>query len=241
VAAASAAALWWGLNPFLVILGAAGLGQWLYRHRAPKVPPRPVARALGRGLASIAPLLAGLVAVLAVTFAVNRSLFKLAWLMLGINCVSFSAGFAALPIMYHQIVDVAGQMPARVFLDGIALGQITPGPIAITATFLGYMLFGLFGAVVATIAMFSPSFLILITVIPAFEALMGWRGFYRASLAIMASFVGMLGYATGMLAGEIAWSPGRAVLLAATVLALWRRIGIPFIVAGAAVYSLLLL
>lgn len=241
LAVASALALTAGVNPFLVILGAAGAGMALYRDRAPTAAPQPVGQALLRGLRSILPLLLGLAAVMLATFFVNRKLFDLAWLMLGINCVSFSGGFAALPIMYHLIVEVAGQMSSRMFLDGIALGQITPGPISITATFLGYMLFGFGGSIVATVAMFSPSFLILAGVAPAFGALMGSRSFYRASLGIMASFVGMLAYVTVMFAREVHWDVARAVLLAATLVAMWRRVGIPYIVGGAAVYSLILL
>jgi chromate transporter len=241
VALASAAALGAGINPFLVIVGAAAVGLILFRHLTPQQAPVRLGDALRRGVARMLPLLAALCLVLLATWLTNRELFALARLMLGINCVSFSGGFAALPLMYHQIVDVAGQMSGRMFMDGIALGQITPGPISITATFLGYMLFGYIGSVVATIAMFSPSFLILITVAPAFAALKGSRLFYRASLGIAASFVGLLGSVTGKFALDIGWDGVRVLLLAATLAALWRRIGIPYIVGGAALYALVTL
>jgi chromate transporter len=241
VAVASAVALGLGVNPFAVIVGAAGVGLVLFRHLEPKQAPVRLGDALRRGLVQMLPLFALVCLVMAATWFYNRDLFGLARLMLGINCVSFSGGFAALPIMYHQIVDVAGQMNGRMFMDGIALGQITPGPISITATFLGYMLFGLVGAVVATVAMFSPSFLILVTVAPAFTALKGSRRFFRASLGIAASFVGLLAYVTGKFALDVAWDATRIVLLAVTLFALWRRVGIPYIVGGAALYSLLLL
>lgn len=241
VAIASAAALGAGINPFVVIVGAAAVGLVLFRHLAPAPAPVRLGDALRRGMVRMLPLFAVLCLVMAATWFANRDLFALARLMLGINCVSFSGGFAALPLMYQQIVDVTGQMSGRMFMDGIALGQITPGPISITATFLGYMLFGFGGAVVATVAMFSPSFLILITVAPAFAALKGSRRFYRASLGIMASFVGLLAYVTGKFALDIGWDGVRVLLLAATLAALWRRVGIPYIVGGAAVYALALL
>ena len=175
------------------------------------------------------------------TWFYSRPLFDLALLMLGINSVSLAGGLAALPIMYHQIVDISGLMSGRMFMDGIALGQITPGPISITSTFLGYMLYGPVGAVVATIAMFAPSFLILIAVDPAFGALLGSRGFYRASLGIAASFVGLLAYVTGMFALDVAWDPARLVLAAVALIALWRRVDILYVVAFAALYALVVL
>ncbi|EHJ48057.1 chromate transporter, chromate ion transporter (CHR) family [Solidesulfovibrio carbinoliphilus subsp. oakridgensis] len=241
VAGASAVALGLGVNPFLVIVGAAAAGMALYRDRQPDAAPVPPGNALRRGLAQSLPLFTALCLVMAATWLYNPGLFDLARLMLGINCVSFSGGFAALPLMYHQIVDVAGQMPGRMFMDGIALGQITPGPISITSTFLGYMLFGPVGAVVATIAMFAPSFLILLTVAPSFAALKGSRRFFRASLGIAASFVGLLAYVTWKFSLEATWGPAAVALLAVSLLALWRRIDILYVVGFAALYSLLLL
>jgi chromate transporter len=241
VAVASAAALGLAVNPFLVILGAAGAGMLLYRHLEPTEAPSPLGQALRQGLLQALPLFAALGAVMVATWFYNPDLFNLAQLMLGINSVSFAGGFAALPLMYHQIVDVAGQMSGRMFMDGIALGQITPGPISITSTFLGYMLYGPVGAVVATIAMFAPSFLILVTVAPAFTVLKGSRAFFRASLGIASSFVGLLAYVTVKFALDVNWGPAQLILLAVSLLALWRRVDILYVVGFAALYSLLAL
>ena len=89
--------------------------------------------------------------------------------------------------------------------------------------------------------MFSPSFLILVSVEPAFGALLGSRNFYRASLGIAASFVGLLAYVTGKFALDVNWDSGRLALLVLGLLALWRRLDILWIVAFAAGYALLLL
>ncbi len=241
VALVSGTALGFDVNPFLVILGAAVAGLFLYRDRQPADVPKPLGNALAKGLRQALPLLCLLGLAMAATWFYDPGLFALCRLMLGINCVSFSGGFSALPIMYHLIVDVAGQMSGKTFMDGIALGQITPGPISITSTFLGYMLYGPVGATAATIAMFAPSFLILVTVAPSFAALKGSRRFFRATLAIAASFVGLLGYVTARFATEAQWSPAAVVLAAAALLALWRRVEVPYVVGFAALYSLVAL
>ena len=67
-----------------------------------------------------------------------------------------------MPLMLHEIVNVRGWMDSKTFMDGIALGQVTPGPIVITSTFVGYLTYGIAGAIVATVAIFTPSFLMVI-------------------------------------------------------------------------------
>ncbi|MCS7203259.1 MAG: chromate transporter [Thermodesulfovibrio sp.] len=64
--------------------------------------------------------------------------------------------------MFHEFVNKLKWLDGKTYMDGLALGQITPGPIVITATFVGYLIKGLIGALVATVAVFSPSFIIMI-------------------------------------------------------------------------------
>jgi len=94
--------------------------------------------------------------------------------------------------MFHEIVEVRSWMDSQTFLNGIALGQITPGPIVITATFVGYLLYGLFGAVVATLSVFLPSFLMVIGLTPFFDRLRHSAYATRALGAVLCSFVGLL-------------------------------------------------
>ena len=83
----------------------------------------------------------------ALLFMANRGLFDLGVLMFRIDLFAFGGGFASVPLMYHEIVDVRSWMDGETFMNGIALGQVTPGPIVITATFVGYLLYGIAGAV----------------------------------------------------------------------------------------------
>ena len=74
-----------------------------------------------------------------------------------IGSFAFGGGFTAIPIIQHIVVDGMHWLDLIAFRDGIALGQITPGPVFITAAFIGYKVQGTIGAVIATIGIFTPS------------------------------------------------------------------------------------
>lgn len=79
---------------------------------------------------------------------------------------AFGGGFASVPLMLHEIVDVRHWMDSKAFMDGIGLGQVTPEPIVITATFVGFHVAGLWGAFCGTIGIFAPSFLMVLITVP---------------------------------------------------------------------------
>jgi len=81
---------------------------------------------------------------------------------LGIGALAFGGGFTTIPLIQHQVVDAHGWLSVKQFVDGIALGQITPGPVFITATFIGYHVATIFGALMATLAIFTPSLIAMI-------------------------------------------------------------------------------
>ena len=76
---------------------------------------------------------------------------------LGIGALAFGGGFTTIPLIQHQVVDLHSWLTVKQFIDGIALGQITPGPVFITATFIGYRVSAILGALFATLAIFTPS------------------------------------------------------------------------------------
>jgi chromate transporter len=81
-----------------------------------------------------------------------------------IGLLAFGGGFTAIPLIQHVVVDGMHWLDLTAFRDGIALGQITPGPVFITATFIGYKVKGIIGAVMATIGIFSPSLALMMLV-----------------------------------------------------------------------------
>jgi chromate transporter len=104
-------------------------------------------------------------------YLLDQDLFKMAALVFRIDLFAFGGGLASLPLMLHEFVEMRGWLDSRTFLDGLALGQVTPGPIVITATFVGYMIYGPLGGLVATVSIFLPSLLLVLAFDPCFALL----------------------------------------------------------------------
>jgi chromate transporter len=189
----------------------------------------------------IALLLLILLAGLPALYFVNTKLFNLALMMLRIDLFAFGGGFGSLPLMLHEIVNVRGWMDYRTFMDGIALGQVTPGPIIITATFVGYLAYGFAGAIVATTAIFTPSFLILITVTPLFDRLKTSAHFLKATEGILASFVGLLFFVTVQFLLNVPWDGIKVFVGLAALTALLKKVDVLYVVLISAVISIIVM
>jgi len=138
-------------------------------------------------------------------------------------------------------VTVNQWMTGQTFLDGIALGQVTPGPIVITATFIGFLQAGLPGALAATAGIFAPSLILLTAAVPAFDRIRHGLLFQRALHSILVSFCGLLLSVVVRFGLVIPWEPYRIVLAFLALLALWRKVDILWVVlAGSAVSAVLL-
>jgi len=208
-------------NPIVVILLAAFLGLLLHRKRVkPNLPDAEKRRLPVCSRWRVASLLLATTAGCALLFLTHRGLFELGALMFRIDLFAFGGGFASVPLMYHEIVDIRSWMDDETFMNGIALGQITPGPIVITATFVGYVMHGLAGAVVATVSVFAPSFLMVVGVVPYFDRLRASVRFNHCLAGILASFVGLLLSVTVQFARDVPWDGPRMALAGGTLVAL---------------------
>ena len=106
--------------------------------------------------------------------------------------VAFGGGYAMIPILQWDLVDHLGWLTLQQFLDGILLGFVTPGPIIITATFVGYWVKGLLGAIVATVSIFLPPILIIIFLTPFYQRIKEAKLMRPVIQGILAALVGML-------------------------------------------------
>lgn len=240
IAVLAATAFWYGISPFLVILCAALFGMITFRTTLP-VRPGTIGTAHGVFVRQLSIPIAVIAVFLALVLMVHRGWFTLALLMMKVDLFAFGGGFASIPLMLQEVVNVRGWMDSKTFMDGIALGQVTPGPIVITATFVGFLTHGLAGAIIATVAMFTPSFILLILGEHIFSRLQRSALFNRAVKGIFASFVGLLLFVAIRFAAAVPWDILRLAIVAAAVAALLKKIDILYIVLADALISIFLL
>ncbi len=126
----------------------------------------------------------------------HPDLGRMTQIFLKIGVVSFGGGFVMIPILQWDVVNAWHWLTLKQFMDGILLGFITPGPIIILATFVGYRVYGLLGAGVATIAIFLPPILLIIFLTPYYQRLKEARWMRPAIQGILAALVGMLALVT---------------------------------------------
>jgi len=143
----------WALYVLLGLLMGAAAGQWL------------VLGLLGTGVLEIlitrppkAHFAVGPVLVAKLTVALSLSL---AWVALKVGALSYGGGFVIIPLMQHDVVSTYHWMTNAQFLNAVALGQVTPGPVVLTVTAVGYAAGGVLGAVLATVVTYLPSFLFI--------------------------------------------------------------------------------
>lgn len=88
-------------------------------------------------------------------------LLKLSWVFLKIGTFTFGGGIVIIPMIENEVVNNYSWLTKAEFIDAITLGQITPGPIIISATFIGYKVCGIVGAIIATASVILPSFIMI--------------------------------------------------------------------------------
>lgn len=240
IALAAAVMFGFGVHPIGVILiaGLCGLGFY-HRQTFPAAAASGDQKPYSLKPLTVILLITALAFVL--LFLFQRPFFDLAFLMTKVDLFAFGGGFSSLPLMFNEVVHVRAWMDSLTFLDGIALGQVTPGPIVITATFIGYMQYELMGGVIATVAIFLPSFLIIAGTVPYYDRLRSSPYFNRALRGILYSFVGLLLSVTIRFGLNVPWDAIRIILAGGAFAALFFNVRLIYPVIAGIVVSLLLL
>ena len=157
-----------------------------------------------------------------------------------VDLMAFGGGWTSIPLMQREVVDRFGWLTTREFIDGIALGQGTPGPIVITATFVGYKAGGLVGALLGTIAVFFPSFVVVTTLAPHYDRIKRSPAIQVMVRGILAAFMGMLLFVAYRFGQEALADWRTWGLMAAAGIALWRKVDLLVVVGVGAMLSLVL-
>ena len=164
------------LGPFLVlVLATCGLAEVVAHRR----------RSVSTHLLSVAP---------ATVLPALGTLASVAWVAFKVGALSYGGGFVIIPLMQHDAVDVHHWMTNAQFLDAVALGQVTPGPVVLTVSAVGYAAAGLAGGVLAAVVAFAPSFAYVLLGARHLEQL-------RTNRSIQAFLTGAGAAAIGAIAG----------------------------------------
>lgn len=197
LAALALAAGLFKVSALWVLLGAGAVGLAMNgKNSAPEATGggrrRPFA------VAAVAPALAAgsPLAVLGLTF------FKM-------GLIFFGGGFVLIPVLHHRLVTVLHWLTAREFIDGVAISNLTPGPISVLATFAGYRVAGISGALVATAALLTPAAVLMLAIARQYER-------FRHDRRAQGLLSGMNPAITGLILST-------AVLLGGGVFTSWQR------------------
>jgi chromate transporter len=168
-------------------------------------------------------------------------LLTIAWIYFRIGLMFVGGGYVLIPLLNHIMVEQYRWLTLRQFLDGLALSQLTPGPLAMLATFTGFRAGGLPGALIATICIFIPCVVLMLLV---------GRNYHRLKkIDIIGSTLdGLLPAVVGLVAAA-AWNLGVAslsgvkeflVLAVGFAIFKWTKITPMFVILGAGIVGLVL-
>jgi chromate transporter len=132
-------------------------------------------------------------------------LLKLCWLLIVINALTIGGGYVMLPMLQREFVEKYHWLTNQEFLDAIAIGQITPGPLTVMNAVIGYKISGLIGAVLAMISSYLPC-IIIVTIVAKYYY------DYRESIIVQSSFKGIKPAVIGLLSA-VAISLGNTALV----------------------------
>jgi chromate transporter len=191
-----------GVHELVVLFGAGGLAAIVAARR----------RALGGVVAALAWATPARALAAAAAAAGGVALGTMTLVFLKIGAVLYGSGYVLLAFLRADFVERLGWLTDRQLLDAVAVGQVTPGPVFTTATFIGFLLAGWPGSVLATVAIFLPSFVFVAVSRP-------WLPRLRASRRAAAFLDGVNVAALGLMA-TVAWQLGRAAIVDALTVVL---------------------
>lgn len=155
---------------------------------------------------------------------------------LKIGATLYGSGYVLLAFLRNDFVHRLGWLSDRQLLDAIAVGQVTPGPVFTTATFVGYVLAGWTGAVLATVAIFLPSFVFVALSHPLLPRIRGSRGAGAFLDGVNVAALGLMAAVTWQLARSAItdWFTAMLAVASGVLLIRWRVNSVWLIIGGAA-------
>lgn len=154
-----------------------------------------------------------------------------------VGAFSFGGGLSMVALIQEQLVNHYHWLTQQEFIDGLALGQLTPGPILMVSAYVGYKLAGVAGAMVAAIGIFLPSFILMLSILPLFERARQLVWTKAALKGVGPAVIGVLAVSLVQMAPYALPDPVAIAILVGTVAAqlVWRVSAIKLVLTGALV------
>ena len=152
-----------------------------------------------------------------------------------IGAMVFGSGYVLLAFLHADLVERLGWLTQKQLLDAVAVGQVTPGPVFTTATFLGYLLHGTSGAIIATVGIFLPAFVLVAISAPLIPKIRASRVASAALDGINVASLALMAVVTWQLAQSALVDVTTEAVAAASLLALWvfPRLNSSWLIGGA--------
>lgn len=162
-------------------------------------------------------------------------LWDIAAFFFKVGAFTFGGGITMLAFVQEQVVNQLQWLTPREFLDGLALGQLTPGPILMLAAYVGYKLSGIAGAIVGGFAIFAPAFILMLSVMPVVERVRELAWIKAAMRAISAAVIGVISVSLVQMAPHAAPDAFTAFLALLTIAGMvaWNLGPLPIMLGGA--------
>ena len=153
---------------------------------------------------------------------------------LKVGALTFGGGLSMIALIHEQVVNEFRWLSPQEFIDGLALGQLTPGPILMVAAYVGYKVAGLAGAAVGAGAIFLPSFVLMLSILPALDRVRKLAWTKAALRGIAPAVIGVLAVSLFQLAPHALPDPMAIAIMVATVAAIlvWRVATVRLMIAG---------
>ena len=164
----------------------------------------------------------------------TAGLFKIAWLFLKIGLIFFGGGYVLIPLMHRIMVDQYRWLSLQEFIDGVALSQLTPGPLAMLATFTGFRAGGFWGGLIGTIFIFLPCTLLMLVISSHYEKFRNMESLREILDGLLPAVVGIIAAAAWEMGSTSLADVRDFILLAAGFLILqFTRVSPMFVILGA--------
>ena len=169
------------------------------------------------------------------------SLLTIAWIYFRIGLIFVGGGYVLIPLLNHIMVEQYKWLTLRQFLDGLALSQLTPGPLAMLATFTGFRAGGFLGGLIATVFIFTPCVVLMLVIGRNYHRLKNIDIIKNTLDGLLPAVVGLVAAAAWNL-GVSSLSGYKEIIILAVGFALfkWTKIAPMFVILGAGVIGLLI-